>query len=620
MNIMKKSILFLSAYMMLWSCSTMNMDEAVQSDSEPVVIEASIGTETRTSMGEDGEARKVLWSEGDRIMVAYGYKSAVFRTDEGGSATASFVLESVRSNVTFESGVMAGYPSETCYISEPDPEVDVNVTLPSVQKYVPDSFDDDVMPMLSDLSYDEHLVFRNIAGVLRLMISSDCGPVQVESITLKADKPLSGSGWYMPSTDTYSYDESGFAMGKNAVRLQTETPVEVGSEAVPFNVVVPHQNYEELQVNVVLADGSEQVFTMKEGRNLNVQRSTILNIPLTIDEPAASVLPHVNLKVGDIFYDTFNVTFSFENTSQYYCGLVKARDFNKEDVLFSLDYLTPNTAAAKTQASVTRVHSDFSEFQILPGASYVFWIVPCNPDELYSESDIAYIEVTTKNYQPGGSVSVTGLSGLTVGTNSVEFDMNVVNYEKIICQLVLESELQGMDDQAKIDYLLSPDNQRRNIYVKKDNITSYSQYHISSGTDYVFIAIATDRKNLYGNLFEQKISTPELPYNDMKVVIDKDASSLPTVSWSVTGGEPAVYKYMFCATDEYKWTGVFGASIDNIQEKMFLESSLFYFNTTTSNTLTLTLEEGKEYVLVVSAFTSNADRKSSEVDYWIFRY
>ena len=156
--------------------------------------------------------------------------------------------------------------------------------------------------------------------------------------------------------------------------------------------------------------------------------------------------------------------------------------------------------------------------------------------------------------------------------------------------------------------------------MKKDNITSYSQYHISSGTDYVFIAIATDRKNLYGNLFEQKISTPELPYNDMKVVIDKDASSLPTVSWSVTGGEPAVYKYMFCATDEYKWTGVFGASIDNIQEKMFLESSLFYFNTTTSNTLTLTLEEGKEYVLVVSAFTSNADRKSSEVDYWIFRY
>ena len=620
MNIMKKSILFLSAYMMLWSCSTVKIDDNLSPEQNTVVIEASIGGETKTTMGPDGDSRKVVWSEGDKITLAYGFRSAIFRTDEGGSSSASFVLESNNPNINFEDGVMAAYPADACSISTPDSEMEIYVNMPSIQNYVQDSFDDQVMPMLSDISYDDHLVFRNIAGVLRLMISSDCGPVSVESITLTADKPLSGGSWYMPSTDKYLYDDNVVAKGKNALRLQTDVPVEVSTDAVPFNVVVPHQIYEDLSVRVCLADGTEQIFNMKEGRTLDVQRSTILNLPLTVDRPVKSNRPYVNLTAGDIDFDSFKVSFKFENTEQYYCGLVKSRDFNKENVLFSLDYLTPSTAASKINTVVTRVHADFSEFLIHPGASYVFWIVPCNPEGIYSESDIVYVEVKTKDYQSGGSVSVTGLSNLKVEANSVEFDMNVGGYEKIFCQLVRAESVHGMDESAKIALLLDPENYSRSTYDKENLITSFAQRNISSGTDYLYLALAVDQSGRYGKLFEQGITTPDLPYNDLKVTINKDVASLPQISWSVTGGDAAVYKYLFCSTDEYKWTGVFGSSIDNIQERMFLESSLYHFSSTTSTTLQPKMEKGKEYVFVVSALTKNANKMSSEVDYWIFRY
>ena len=618
---MKKMILFFSALAAVCSCTSPDMDETSEVQPSPVVLEAEIDYQTRTSMGQDeGTSRKVIWSEGDKILVAHGFRSSVFRTDEGGSSSTSFVHESGSAQINFEDGIMAAYPSDIYYIGTPDPDSEINITLPSEQKYVKDSFDDDIMPMLSDVSYDNHLTFRNIAGVIRLMISSGAGTLAVESVTLTADKPLCGSSWYLPSADTYSYDESGSAKGKNSVRLHADQPVEIGSVPVPFNVVVPHQEYNDLRIKVSLSDGTEQVSNMKDGKVLNVERNSILNIPLVIDSPVSSSDPTVNLSAGRVFLESFNVTFTFKNTESYFCGLVKASYFDMDEVLFSLDYLVPNNAVGKREASVTGIHSDFSEFQILPGGRYVFWIVPCNPEGIYGKSDIAYVEVETLRYQPGGTVSVTGLTDINIGTNSVQFDMSVYGYEKIFCLLATEDLLAGKDDQEMIDYLLDPENHNRFVYSKDNNITQFIQYNISSETDYVFLAVAVDKDGLYGSLFKHKISTPSLLYNNLKVKIDKDKTALPVVNWSVEGGTPAVYKYMFCSTEDYKWTGVFGSSVFNVQEKMFLESSLFYFDTAHSNTLTLDMVPGKEYVLVVSALTENANGKSSEVDSWIFTY
>ena len=91
---MKKMILFFSALAAVCSCTSPDMDETSEFQPSPVVLEAEIDYQTRTSMGQDeGTSRKVIWSEGDKILVAHGFRSSVFRTDEGGSSSTSFVHE-----------------------------------------------------------------------------------------------------------------------------------------------------------------------------------------------------------------------------------------------------------------------------------------------------------------------------------------------------------------------------------------------------------------------------------------------------------------------------------------------------------------------------------------------
>lgn len=597
----------------LFSCTVADFDIVLEQKPEKIVVKAVISDQTKTSMGDgDEQSRKVIWSEEDRIILTYGYKKAIFKADKGGSAYTTFTQESDNVTLDFTKGIMAGYPSDA-FSGSLEPDEQIELEIPSLQRYKADSFSDNVMPMLSDVAYEPEFRFRNVAGVLRFLISTELEGLAVKKITLTADKPLSGGCGYLPSEDKYVFDE--YSAGNTSVVLKAEEGVQIGSTQIPFNIVVPHQKYESLSITVSFTDGTEQVFVMNDGLVLDVRRSHIANIPLKITGTKQSVYPQVSLECISVNFDSFRIRMQVSNTDSYFCGLIAASNYNIEDVMWAVKYQPPYTNLSYT-GSVNRFQTEFNEFTIVPGETYILWIVPTNSMGIYDESDIVTLEVTTPAYTPGSAVSVKGIQDIKVTTTTIAFSMNVSGHDKIYCQLVRADNIAEYTEQQKIDMLLLPGNASAK-YEDDSDLTYYAQ-DLKPDTDYLFLALSIDESGKYGKLFEQKITTQQLDYNDLVVSINKSRSSLPSVNWSVSGGTAKEYVYILTESDSYLWTNKMESSVRTAQETIFLNPLLYYMTKTTSNSVELSLVKGNEYVFVLVAM--DAEGKGSIADSWIFTY
>lgn len=275
------SILF-TAGLAITSCSV-NETTEIPKNNEGNILYASTETGTKTSLGtnEDG-IYKVLWSEGDQITImTQDGLSAIYKTEEGGQSRAIFVLEDGPGDINFEKGLIAGYPTDEMYINSTDPADPVYFTIPSVQNYAEGTFDDNILPMLTDVTTDINLKFYNAAGIIKLMIAST-EEVEVDYISIQSENEMiSGECGYIPETKSYFFDET--MLSDTEVTISCEEGVLIGEEAKPFFFVVPHQEYSALTIIVATTDGLQQTFRMKPEKTLDVKRSTVLNIPLYVD-------------------------------------------------------------------------------------------------------------------------------------------------------------------------------------------------------------------------------------------------------------------------------------------------------------------------------------------------
>lgn len=614
----------LAATLIASSCTIQEETSLKNSISEAEPVIATIGAQTRTSVGPkvDG-AYKVHWSEGDEIIISTGRQRTdkhYYRTTSHGTAEGVFLPEDGKDPVSFATGAIAGYPSESTFLGIADETVDVFFTIPEIQDYVPGSFAEEAMPMISDVTYEPVLNFHNAAGVLKLNISTAEPDIRISDICITTSQYICGECGYNPASKTIFFDDT--TIGSNEVILRCIDGVEVGSEGTAFHLVVPHQTYPDMTITVTTTDKFQQVFKMKSGKEITVQRSTITDIPLVLNNLNHVGEYEIKASVTSVTYDNFFIKVGMSNISAYFCGLDTKDNFLKElssgQLLKVLEYGTPYTGPFTYSGSVTRLQEELSDVLIEPGQTYALWFVPYKKIGGYTEDDVYFIEATTKSFTPGGTVAVT-YDDLEIDNTSISLYITADGAKYIYAQLVSEDFMEAYPtEQDKIDYLLKPGG---GSTVLESDHDIFVRKFLRPSQKMVFVALAIDKQGHYGPLTFERFQTTPLAYNAMTVNINENMEKLhtSTIEWSVSGGNASSYRYIIVETDRHLWTNVLESDITIAQEKMFLEPNLYYITHTTSASAKLTnMVSGKEYILIVAA----VDEKgvSSVADSWIFTY
>lgn len=620
-----KHIIYLLAGAALLTVSCTAYEDSLQPDQASVPVIATIGTETRTQIGDKGgNAYKVVWNSGDRIIISTGISSkdkAIYTTSAEGCAAASFYPEENSNAIDFSKGAIAGYPVENMYLGAPDADKEIYFSIPEVQSYIPDSFDQGAMPMVSDVTDKAQLKFFNAAGVIRLALTTKLADIKVSSITITTSSTISGECGYIPKSRKVFFDDS--MLSSSEVTLECGEGVDISQEAKAFHIVVPHQTYTDMYIRVTTTDDLQQTFSLKPGKEITIGRSSISTLPLEIKALTPIGKPKITASVKSVTFESIRIDVNMENVSAYYCDfqtkLSYLNDLESGYILESLPYKTPYTTPLSYSGSVTSFQADFSDILIEAGQSYVLWFVPQKSGGSYTKEDIVYVETMTKSYTAGGTKEVY-YSNLKTDKTSISVQLSSPGAGHIYCQLLSTEQISRFSSENElIDMLLEPGGQST-VFDKESDI--FERKFLKPGTGMTLVALAIDRSGKYGPLFMEEFYTQPIPYNSIKVSIDKNLESLresSAISWTADSDEVTEYRYILRDTENHLWQNTLEASVQTAQEKMYLDPGLYYItHTETPQASVSGLTSGKEYIIIVVA--ADSEGNISLADSWTFTY
>lgn len=241
-------------------------------------VGAIAGDFTRTAYTAEGNSLKGSWTEGDEISVN-GILCAAAATGH----SSDFYIVSGPMALDKKAGPFtAWYPAE---ISRKE--------LPNVQAYQANG--PFAVPMMAT-SPTMYLEFKPICGLLEIQLSTHLEGIEVRSLELVADKPLSGE---------FTIDEAGKAVldcpAENGIRLECEPAVALGTEPVSFWVSLPEGEYSQLEIFMTAADGRTQEFTLAEGQKAPVLCGRITTCPIMMESILAEDGDTAYLPAGQDF-------------------------------------------------------------------------------------------------------------------------------------------------------------------------------------------------------------------------------------------------------------------------------------------------------------------------------
>lgn len=623
---MKRNISLIAAMLLaLASCTQTELRQTVE-DSKLIIASISEPhTRTHLTADDEGYTRKVLWSEGDRIMIS-GSEEEIYTTTDSGTATASFFPEDGSSEIDFSQGIIAAYPADDIYMSGPDPEKEVYLTIPNIQNYAADSFSEGAMPMISEVAYGPELKFKNAASILRLLISTNAAGVKASSIIIKTNEPIAseigGDMCYIPARQEYNFDPD-YTFATNTITLDCGDGVHIDSDGTPFHIVVPHQTYTGMEITVNTTDSEMQTFTMKEGKEITVSRSGIATIPLEI---SGLVRPVVSIEQTSSTYKNISVNIRMENVRSFYCGICERDNFYetyssgalareaKYGVLYEAksDPMTYSGSAFSFQ-------TELKDVLIEPGQNYVMWILPHKENGEYAIEDFVYTEIFTQKLKTGGTQTIT-YSDLFIDQTTISMTLTSEGATLIYASLLDSKAMSGLETKEDmIEFLISPGS---TAVIYEGSSELFERKQLSPGTKMTLLALPVNFSGMYGELFVKSFTTKTVPYNSLIVHIDESIVSEnggKFIRWNVIEGEPSGYRYILKETDSYLWTNTLHGSVKRTQETMFMSPNLYYIEKTTDNYVEVSgLVPGTEYVLVVTA--TDEEETSSVADSWIFTY
>lgn len=297
-----------------------NSGEEVQSQHIATDFRANIlTTKTTVDMGTG----TITWLTDDPILVSNGGQSMTLYVEEGGSTYAAlYATDTVIEGNNF----YAVYPATLASYADGV----FLASIPTRQTYHEGGFSSETFPMIAVCDKRRNFSFRNVASLLKIVISSDdFKNLGITSITLTSDTPLSGVvSATIVDNGEIMVDSSG---GEKTVTVDASgNPARIGE---PIYVVVPPGEFGSLQANVTLSNGLG--YSCKMSGTVSVNRSSY---------------KEVDFAIGDDFID-----LSSEETANCYMitapGKYKFRaDVKGNGVTTScgLDAKTSGIAEAKT--------------------------------------------------------------------------------------------------------------------------------------------------------------------------------------------------------------------------------------------------------------------------------
>jgi uncharacterized protein (TIGR02145 family) len=261
------------------------MADSYESDSDIPKVYASIeeSSETKTSLNE----KDVFWSSGDRIAVFLKNtlrKRFDIMSESVGSKKGTFQYDSdyiVTGNNTQISNNIAYYPfSDVICTPNGDSYTIDNVTLPEIQKYVPESFDDESFPMVAVTrdAEDVDFAFKNVCGVLAFQLKGS-GVVKSISIKGNSDEILSGKAVIKASLGE-NPEILLLSDGNNIITLDCgETGVELKNEKqTSFFISIPPVIFDN-GFTITVTDINGEAAEYSTTKENSILRSTILWMP-----------------------------------------------------------------------------------------------------------------------------------------------------------------------------------------------------------------------------------------------------------------------------------------------------------------------------------------------------
>lgn len=229
------------------ACSVETMTPSTSADTRvPMEFSAGISDDgTADSKTSINSNLNVLWSEGDAISVFDGtYNNKFDLTSGADSKSGSF---SGSANEAPEYVALYPYSASALYANNT-----ITASLPPQQYSTVDgSFETMLYPSVAKTSGNS-MIFRNIAGLIRVTVNNLPDGTGVSSIQLSASESLTGA---------YTVDTSGEDF--EAVRSDSENSGAVlmakdggNLAAGPYHIVVLPGEYTDFKVTVVLSDNS----------------------------------------------------------------------------------------------------------------------------------------------------------------------------------------------------------------------------------------------------------------------------------------------------------------------------------------------------------------------------
>lgn len=234
---------------------------------------ASISSETRTYLEEDGDVFHVYWKAGDKIRCTDNENTdVIYQTFDNGVKSAWFTHSP--EDTTFlcvdSTNFWAYYPSTLR-----------GKRLPAIQQYVPNGLA--AAPMRGYYMRGEgeefkpSFEFKQLCGAVKLNLTTTQSDVKVRSIVIKADWGLSGSY-------SCTNEEPAAVMSSETSSVTLECPeVPIGSEPVPFFISIPQHQYYSFAITVITDDGRTQTRNLKAGQSLTITRAEVTPIDLNFD-------------------------------------------------------------------------------------------------------------------------------------------------------------------------------------------------------------------------------------------------------------------------------------------------------------------------------------------------
>ena len=341
-------IAFLAA-LLLASCT---IENPVPTDSKTYKVTTE-QSDTRTYLRYDNtkDVYEVIWQGGDKVAITDGTDTAIYGADYGGftSTTLSKV------SGTDPTGALTAW----------FPESISSMTLPAVRPYnYQNTFNDS--PMRGTVDGD-NITFKNLCGIVKCAISTTASDVAIKSLSITADKGLSG-----PFTVE---NDAAVVSGTAGVTVMCDTPVSVGpAPTCFFRFAIPAGTYSKFEIKAVTSDGRTQ--TLKANQPIKIERSKLSEITLEFNNLVASTAGVAILPAGPDFCSAIKSLAVPEATYDMVDLEIKRIVFSTLDnTVYGPDIAdleSPEPVYAGFQDGVVMIGTPGTEFVLPEDATYMF--------------------------------------------------------------------------------------------------------------------------------------------------------------------------------------------------------------------------------------------------------